>query len=154
MVMERVNVSPQKPKFRLIGEILQAADLISANQIAIALEEQSKNPGKKIGEILASKGWIRQETVDFFAQEWKEIVASKSKRRQELGYYLRRAALLNEEQIAMLVDEQRKGSLWIRLGALATIKGLVNQSTIDFFLQHLYPEQARQSAFVKPKKLI
>jgi hypothetical protein len=36
MVMERVNASPEKPKFRPIGEILQAADLISAEQIARA----------------------------------------------------------------------------------------------------------------------
>ena len=59
-----------------------------------------------------------------------------------------------EEQIALLVEEQRKGSLWIRLGSLAAIKGWVNWSTVEFFLQHLYPEQAKQSAFVKPKKLI
>ncbi len=142
------KVMPQK-----LGEVLQQANLVSSHQIEAALVEQSQEQGRKIGEILAERGWIKQETADFFAQKWMTLITENSQEpKQPLGYYLKEAALLDEAQIRMIVAEQGKGKLWVRLGALAVLKGWLNQSTIDFFLESLYPEHAEDSPFVKPRQ--
>lgn len=134
-----------------LGEILQEASLVSATQIEEALREQSSPKKARIGEILADHGWIKQETADFFAQYWRSIVNQKGKK--PLGYYLIAAGLLNEEQISTILGEQKQRKLWIRLGASAVIKGWIKQSTVDFFVEHLFPEYLEDSPFVRPKKL-
>jgi hypothetical protein len=135
-----------------IGEILRQAYLITPAQLEEALLEQSHNPQQKLGEILARKGWIKQETADFFAQKWREIVKdTESFSDQPLGHYLKEAGLLDETQIQTIVDEQKKRGLWVRLGTLAVLKGWLAQSTVDFFLENLYPEQYEDSPFVQAK---
>jgi hypothetical protein len=148
MVMSKPKTSQKKR----LGETLLDANLISETQIEIALREQAQAPQKRIGDILVSKGWIRQETVDFFADEWQEILNQQERKSsKQLGYYLQKAALLDEKELRMLIEEQKQGSLWIRLGALASLKGFLHQSTIDFFLEHLFPEYAADSSFIKAK---
>lgn len=135
-----------------IGEILRQAYLITPAQLEEALREQSQNPRERLGEILARKGWIKQETADFFAQKWRDIVKdTESLSDQPLGYYLKEAGLLDETQIQAIVDEQKKRSLWVRLGTLAVLKGWLAQSTVDFFLENLYPEQSEDSPFLQAK---
>jgi hypothetical protein len=138
-----------------LGEILLQANLVSASQIEEALREQSLTQEGKIGEILARKGWIKQETADFFAHYWHSLVYQEKKYRQKpqkpLGYYLRQAGLLDEQQIRIILGEQEQGRLWVRLGASAAMKGWIKQSTVDFFVEHLFPEYATDSPFVKPK---
>lgn len=153
MVMPNLIASPTQPVSPRLGEILQSAHLISSAQVDVALREQLQFPRRRIGEILSSKGWIRQETVNFLAEEWQEIILtiSQGRHRQKLGYYLKRAALLDEQQIEMLLEQQKQGKLWVRLGALATMKGWLNQGTVDFFLEHIFPEQAKDSPFLKAK---
>ncbi len=48
-----------------LGTILQQAKLITPDQIEEALTEQRKCPQRRLGEILAGKGWIKQQTADF-----------------------------------------------------------------------------------------
>jgi hypothetical protein len=135
-----------------IGEILRQAYLITPAQLEEALLEQSQNPQQRLGEILARKGWIKQETADFFAQKWRDIVKeSDSLSHHPLGHYLKEAGLLDETQIQTIVDEQKKRGLWVRLGTLAVLKGWLAQSTVDFFLENLYPEQYEDSPFVQAK---
>ncbi|ACK72334.1 hypothetical protein PCC7424_3960 [Gloeothece citriformis PCC 7424] len=138
----------RKPTRKPLGEILRQANLVSPTQLEEALLEQSRTKGR-IGEILVKRGCIKQETADFFAQDWIHLVTQKEK--QPLGHYLKQAGLLDDEQINTIIGEQNEGKLWIRLGALAALKGWVKQSTIDFFVEHLYPEQASESPFTKPK---
>jgi hypothetical protein len=135
-----------------IGEILRQAYLITPAQLEEALREQSKNPQQRLGEILAHKGWIKQETADFFAQKWLEILNNTaSPSRHPLGYYLREAGLLDEEQIQAIINEQEKRSLWVRLGTMAVLKGWLAQSTVDFFLENLYPDKYEDSPFIQVK---
>lgn len=122
---------------QLLGTLLQQADLVSAVQIEVALKDQARYPNIRIGEILALRGWLKQETADFFAQHWKII--KEQKRQQPLGYYLKEAALLDEEQISQILAEQAKLSL--RFGVLAVDKGWLKQTTVNFFLKHLLVEQ-------------
>ncbi|CCQ62979.1 Type II secretory pathway, ATPase PulE/Tfp pilus assembly pathway, ATPase PilB [Crocosphaera watsonii WH 0401] len=39
----------------------------------------------------------------------------------------------------------------MRIGALAVLKGWLNQSTVDFMLQHLHPDKAGDSPFLPAK---
>ena len=132
---------PVKP----LGQVLQQADLVSAAQIEVALQDQSFYQ-LPIGEILALRGWVKQETADFFAQQWSTVL--RKPRTQPLGYYLQAAALLDEQQIDLLLSEQKHGQTWIRLGALVVFKGWLKQTTIDFFLKHLFAKQKSESSFI------
>ncbi|ELS05488.1 hypothetical protein Xen7305DRAFT_00052340 [Xenococcus sp. PCC 7305] len=127
-----------------IGEILQNAGLVSPSQIEVALHDQTYYQDMRIGEILALRGWIEQSTVDFFAQEWVRLLRQKDG--QPLGFYLKRASLLTEKQIEMILAEQNQTCL--RFGATAVLKGFVKKNTIDFFLTNLFPEQAISSSYI------
>ncbi|MGK7886357.1 MAG: hypothetical protein AB4057_17260, partial [Crocosphaera sp.] len=62
-------VVPQNYWKPLLGEILRDADLITEAQLQTVLRDQQEYKDQKIGEILALRGWLKQETVDFFAEE-------------------------------------------------------------------------------------
>ncbi|MGK7895664.1 MAG: hypothetical protein AB4372_19125 [Xenococcus sp. (in: cyanobacteria)] len=127
-----------------IGEILQNAGLVSPAQIEVALNDQKYYQDMRIGEILALRGWIEQSTVDFFVTEWLKIL--KTRDYQPLGFYLQKASLLTDNQIQMILTEQHQTCL--RFGAMAVLKGFLKQSTIDFFLKNLFPEQAVASSYI------
>lgn len=116
-----------------LGTILQQAGLVSAEQLQMALKDQTRYSSVRIGEILALRGWLKQETADFFAHQWMEL--QQHNQEQPLGYYLKEAALLDEEQIGKLLVEQKQFKL--QLGALAVRKGWLQNKTLDFFLKHL-----------------
>lgn len=120
----------------LLGEILQQAALISPQQVQLALKEQQDHADLKIGEILALHGWIAQDTANFFAQQWLDIL--KTPRCQPIGYYLQQASLLNEQQVQRILIEQRKMNL--PFGELAVLDGFLKPQTRDFFLEQLPPK--------------
>lgn len=127
-----------------IGKILQNAGLVSPSQIEVALHDQTYYQDMRIGEILALRGWIEQSTVDFFVKEWISLLHRKDNR--PLGFYLKKASLLTEKQIEMVLIEQNHTCL--RFGATAVLKGFVKQNTIDFFLDNLFPDQAIASSYI------
>jgi hypothetical protein len=53
--------------FKPIGTILQEADLITPPQLEVALRDQAYYEDMRLGEILALRGWIRQDTADFLS---------------------------------------------------------------------------------------
>lgn len=135
-----------------LGAILQQAKLVTPYQVEEALSEQKKHPQRRLGEILAEKGWIKQQTADFFAEQWSGVIKqAKQGSPQSLGYYLREAGLIDDHQLHAILAEQGKGRLWMRLGALAVLKGWLNQTTVDFLLEHLHPDKAEDSPFIKAK---
>jgi tetratricopeptide (TPR) repeat protein len=123
-----------------LGKLLQQADLITSEQIDIALQEQSEFAGLRLGEILVSHGWLKQQTADFFSQQWPALLHKKPK--QPLGRYLKDAGLLNEHQIRIILAEQTQKRL--RFGELAILKGWLKPTTIKFFLEHLALENQLQ----------
>ncbi|WP_017292824.1 hypothetical protein [Geminocystis herdmanii] len=128
----RSNVSPKSRK--LTGEILQEAGLISPEQIKIALDVQRQCVALRIGEILAIKGWLKQETVDFlvtFCLEDKTITYNP----KPIGYYFQKAGLLTEEQVNNILKDQKK--LGIKFCYLAVMKGFLPEKTADFFLENI-----------------
>ncbi len=116
-----------------LGLVLQKAGLISSEQIQIALKDRVSLPNCRIGEILAHRGWIEQQTADFFAEQWPKL--PESKQQQPIGQYLKAAGLINESQIDTILKEQTSSGL--KFGASAVIKGIISQTTLDFFLEQL-----------------
>ena len=127
--------------FKPIGEILQEADLISTAQLEVALRDQVYNRDLRLGEILALRGWIEQDTADFFVQEWFKIVNRRVE--HPIGFYLKQAGLLKEQDIERILSLQHKHSL--RFGDTAVEQGLIKPNTVNFFLQHLFPSQLYNS---------
>lgn len=129
------SAEPNSGKGKPLGQVLYEAGLVSAQQIEIALREQAKAPEFKIGKIFASRGWIKQQTADFFAEQWDELLREKTK--QPLVYYLQQAALLDRTQINSLLKQRHNSPEKLRFHHLAVRQGLIKQQTVDFFLRNL-----------------
>ncbi len=124
-----------------IGKLLHNAGLISEKQLENALNIQAKYTKMKLGEILVLQEGLKPKTIDFFVNRWSKI---KTEGRQfPIGYYLKNADLLKEEEIQSILTEQKQNQL--KFGTLAVQKGWLKQNTIDFFLDTLS---------IKPPKLI
>ena len=123
--------------FKPIGAILQEADLITNPQLEVALRDQTYYEDMRLGEILALRGWIKQDTADFFVQDWFKLINKRIDR--PIGFYLNKAGLLSERDIKRILREQRINSL--RFGDTAIKQGLLKPNTVNFFLQNLFPSQ-------------
>lgn len=126
---------------KLLGQTLRKAGLISFAQIQVALVDQEYSHQMRIGEILAMRGWIKQSTADFFADEWHILV--KRLENYPLGYYFAKADLMNSSQIDAVLLEQKQ--IWIKFGSVAVIKGFIQQQTLDFFLANLFPQAVSEA---------
>ena len=126
--------------FKPIGEILQDAGLITSPQLEVALRDQAYYQDMRLGEILALRGWVKQDTADFFVQEWFKLVNRRIE--HPIGFYLQKAGLLSEQDIKAILLEQHIHSL--RFGDTAVKQGLIKPNTVEFFLQNLFPSQLRQ----------
>lgn len=133
--------------FKPIGEILQEAALITHPQLEVALRDQAYYEDMRLGEILALRGWIEQDTADFFVQDWFKLVNRPIAR--PIGFYLNKAGLISESDIKQILQEQHVNSL--RFGETAIKKGLVKPNTVNFFLQNLFPSQLHDS-YLENKK--
>ncbi|BAC09221.1 hypothetical protein [Thermosynechococcus vestitus] len=132
-----------------IGELLLKAGLITPGQLQVALIEQGIYTKVRLGEILALHGWLSQETIDFFVEEWPKLAQDKQK--HPIGFYLKKAGLLTEEQINQILKEQWQASY--RFGALAVLNGWVKQETVNFFLEHINPNALKESVRIEKATL-
>jgi hypothetical protein len=48
-----------------LGSYLMEAGLITSAQVAVALNDQKLMNGMRFGEVLVTRGWIQQQTLDF-----------------------------------------------------------------------------------------
>lgn len=147
-VNNSVNNPVQAPQAKMpIGQLLVKAGLISENQLNLALQNQAI-PGYedfRLGEILALRGWVKQETVDFFVARWEQLLSSvqMTGHRQKIGDYLADAQLLTQEQvIAILQVQQKQPSLF---GQLAVAQGYLKQQTVDFFAESLLTKKVKKT---------
>ncbi len=134
--------------FKPIGEILQEAGLINSPQLEVALRDQTYYQDMRLGEILALRGWIKQDTADFFVHEWFKLVNKRID--HPIGFYLQKAGLLTEQDIKVILLEQHKHPL--RFGDIAVKQGLIKPDTVDFFVQNLFPSQLNNSPKIIQKK--
>lgn len=127
-----------------LGLMLQDAGLITQSQVTVALRDQIQYCDLKLGEILALRGWIKQETADFFAEKLRFFCKEEPK--HLFGFYLKEANLLSPEQINSILMEQNQTML--RFGTLAVLKGYLKQNTVDFFIRYLFPEHRLDSPWI------
>ena len=111
------------------------AGLVSSFQLEIALRRQ-KYSNLKIGQILASYGWIKQQTADFFADKWFTILQKPKQR--PLLFYLFLAGLISQEQLLILKCKQKQINSKTQLHTLAIEQGYLKQETVNFFLKYLF----------------
>ena len=112
-----------------LGLLLQNAGLITNEQLQNALNIQSKYTRMKLGEILVLQEDIEAKTIDFFVEQWYKFI--ELGQQFPIGYYLKKAGLLDEWQIKTILEEQ-KGNRQ-KFGAVAVQKGWIRPTTIDFF---------------------
>lgn len=117
-----------------LGLVLRKAGLVSSKQVEKALKESLVLPKCKIGEILAIRGLIKPQTADFFAEIWPRIVVAK--KLQPLGHYLKAASLINEQEVTRILQIQQGNTS--KFGKIAVEQGLISQTTLDFFIEHLH----------------
>ncbi|WP_019508311.1 pentapeptide repeat-containing protein [Pleurocapsa sp. PCC 7319] len=151
------SLSTKSGQHKQLGVILSDAGLISAQQIEVALRDQLRNSEMRIGEILALRGWIKQETADFFVERWGELVEQPQKK--PLVYYFRESALLDEDQISAILLEKSKRMEKVRFHQVAVQMGLISQQTVDFFIKNLMigaqrKRSSRKSSFATPYELL
>ena len=137
------------PKQELLGQTLVKASLVSDYQIQVALIDRQYNKDLRIGEIIALRGWIKQRTADFFADEWYSFLKQIDK--YPIGYYLQKSGLLTNEQAESILIEQNK--IWLKFGAVAVLQGFIEKETVDYFLSSLFPIQSLESASIGRKDL-
>ena len=116
-----------------LGLVLQKAGLVSPEKVKIALKVQNTLPERRIGEIMALKGWIKPQTADFFAEQWSKLLLQK--KQPPLGQYLKQAGLIDDATIDTILAEQGRNG--IRFGALAVSQGIIAPNTLNFFLEQL-----------------
>ena len=126
-----------------VSFLLLEADIVSPAQLQVAMHDQEIYEDLQIEDILALRGWIAEETIDFFTNQWPDILSGCQT--QPLGFYLQAAGLLNGEQIEGILIEQKH--LGIKFGSMAVLKGWLKQTTLDFFLRYITPQQRAKSAF-------
>lgn len=119
-----------------LGELLAEAGLISQGQLQTALYDQQSYDDMLLGEILVTRGWINQQTVDFFVNALQRARLKKFKNR--LGDCFVQAALINQEQVDNILKEQELNH--VRFGSIAVLKGYISQKTLDFFLKYIFPQ--------------
>ena len=134
---KRREVSRFAPHNLLLGQLLKQAGLLSDSQIRKVLhEQQTQEQSQRFGEILARRGWLAQETVDFFVEELPQLKLVP--RKQRLGEYLEAAKLLDREQVELILAEQQYTSLLF--GEVAVRKGCLDRKTLNLILFYLLEE--------------
>lgn len=125
--------------------MLTEAGLISDGQLQTALYDQQIYQDMRLGEILASRGWLSQATVDFFG----EMLQSNQIKHVKLllGECFLKAELVDQQQVNNVLEEQKINHL--RFGAIAVLKGYISQTTLNFFLQHLNKPQSAGQDYLK-----
>ena len=127
-----------------IGMLLREADLVSSSQLDLALQAKQQYSHLRLGDIIAMQGWLKPETANFFVEEWSNLLQMRY--REPLGYYLQQAALLEQEDVETILEEQIITG--VRFGTVAVLQGLIKSTTLDFFLMNLFPQQLCDSPFV------
>lgn len=128
-----------------ITDTLIQAGLLNEVQVQVALYDKTINPDMRIGEILALRGWIAEETVDFFELLWD--MRRKQFDRENIGQYFVEARLMTMAQVDDVLEEQRASPL--RFGEIAVLKGYLKHETVRFFVKHLFPDKL-QVAKISP----
>lgn len=65
---ERSKAASPSPQRKRLGGYLVEAGLLTPAQVDVALNDQ-KITGMRFGEILAARGWVKQQTIEYLMQK-------------------------------------------------------------------------------------
>lgn len=124
-----------------ITDTLIQAGLLNEVQVQVAMHDLEINSDLRLSEVLALRGWIAEETVDFFELLWDMRLQQGD--RKNIGQYFLEARLITEEQLNDVLEEQKRSHLLF--GEVAVLKGYLKQETVHFFVKHLFPDRLQIS---------
>lgn len=90
-----------------LGSYLVDAGLLTPAQIDVALNDQ-KATGMKFGEILATRGWVKQKTIEYFMR--KIVTPEREALKPQPRYELKGAAQPAPERSTSASSEQPKST--------------------------------------------
>jgi hypothetical protein len=99
----RVKTVPTLTGTKRIGSYLVDAGLLTAGQIEVALNDQ-KVTGMRFGEILAARGWVKQQTVDYLME--KIVVPERRSHKQRVGQSKTRTDGLSTNQNSKVMGDE------------------------------------------------
>ncbi|HEY9846959.1 MAG TPA: hypothetical protein V6D03_12285, partial [Candidatus Caenarcaniphilales bacterium] len=67
-VIEFLRSNLWQPTIKRLGSYLVEAGLLTPEQLNLALADQAES-GTRLGEVLAEKGWIKQQTIDYLMEK-------------------------------------------------------------------------------------
>ena len=129
VLQQKLNIYKYKTP---LGLTLLQAGLLSQEQLKMISYFRLHNCHQRLEEIVVKKGWLKQETVDFFAKP-KMI-----KHRKSLSQCCQSAGLLNDNQIATISEEQKLGLMFEEI---VLQKGWLKPQTLFFLLEALGSNQ-------------
>lgn len=56
-------------EYRRLGSYLIEAGLLTPAQVDVALNDQKIMDGMRFGEVLDARGWVKQQTIEFFMRK-------------------------------------------------------------------------------------
>jgi UDP-N-acetylglucosamine transferase subunit ALG13/anti-anti-sigma regulatory factor len=136
------SIADHYPKMP-IGFTLQRAGLISPEQLVQVREIQAQSHHVLFGEVLVERGWLSQQTVDFFAERLPKLVNLRDQLPE--SHYLELSGLVDPDSLALLKQEQRQNNQ--SLFDLAVYRGVLTETTAEFLreLLGLSPSRRRSS---------
>jgi hypothetical protein len=79
--VQSVPIAP--PTVKRLGSYLVDAGLITPAQIDVALNDQKVMGDMRLGEVLVTRGWIKQQTLDYMIQKVIEPEQQAGKQRSQ-----------------------------------------------------------------------
>ncbi|NJK62749.1 MAG: FHA domain-containing protein [Synechococcaceae cyanobacterium SM2_3_1] len=125
-----------------LGDLLFEIELISAAQLRFA-QDQSRQQGLLLGEILLQHNWIKAQTIDFLLQIDK-VVMPQVVGKPPVGEYLRSAGLVTEGQLNEAMQLQKRKRAYF--AATLVEQGIITPATLKYFLSRYdHLDQSRAS---------
>lgn len=77
------EIENRKHTEKPLGVYLVEAGIITSDQVKIALDEQKLSPNQRLGEILASHGWVEQQTIEYLVDK---VILPERQTIEQLAY--------------------------------------------------------------------
>ena len=125
VLQQKLNIYHYKTP---LGLTLLQAGLLSQEQLKLISYFRLHNCHQRLEEIVVRKGWLKQKTVNFFAKP--KLI----KHRKTLAQCCKSADLINDNQIATILEEQKLGLMFEEI---VLQKGWLKPQTLCFLLESL-----------------
>ncbi|GIW21403.1 MAG: hypothetical protein KatS3mg068_0410 [Candidatus Sericytochromatia bacterium] len=150
--MEKSKNIEHLTRIERLGELLVRLNALKLSQLTELIEEQKKNPGVKLGELIVSKGLMsRDEIVKYLEMQVKEgkVIDDTLKeieqleenekwnrlvQHERLGEILLRKKVLKLSQLSEAMEEHSKNKSK-PLGQLLLEKGIINEKDLQEALE-------------------